>query len=228
MCRTRDAAMTCRCRYTLRVLRVHLLAYLAVLLPVAAGATSEKDWRFRVFLDDKEIGHHHFHLTRSGAQQQLTTEANFEVSILKIPLFRYSHKNVELWNSQCLRHIASSTDENGRQFRVTGAVDGSAFRLSTHSGNTTLPACISTFAYWDKSFLKRTRLLNSQTGEYVDVRVEYLGEQSIRVRDTDTPAHRYQLSTDKARIELWYSRDDQWLALQSTTQSGRLLRYVIE
>lgn len=220
--------MTDYVRYMLGVFRVPLVACVVILLPLTASATPGKDWRFRVFLDDKEIGHHHFHLTRDGAHEQLTTEANFEVSFLKIPLFRYSHKNVELWHSQCLKQIASSTDENGKQFRVEGATEGRAFQLTTPTGDTTLPGCISTFAYWDKSFLKRSQLLNSQTGEYLDVDVEYLGEQAIRVRDTDTPAHHYRLRTDHATIELWYSQDDQWLALQSTTRSGRLLRYVIE
>ena len=228
MRQTRNAAMTDYLRYRLCVLRRHVLACLSVLLPVTASAASEDDWRFRVFLDDREIGYHHFHLTRNGAQEQLTTEAKFEVRFLTIPLFRYSHENVELWHEQCLKHIASSTDENGTQFRVEGAVDGRVFQLSTHSGDTTLPGCISTFAYWDKSFLKRNKLLNSQTGEYVNIEVEYLGRNSIRVRNSDTPAHHYQLRTDKARIELWYSQEDHWLALQSTTRSGRILRYRIE
>ena len=107
-------------------------------------------------------------------------------------------------------------------------MDGQVFQLSTDSRDTTLPACISTFAYWDKSFLKRTHLLNSQTGEYLEIEVEYLGQDSIGVRNTNTPAHHYKLNTDKASIELWYSQDDQWLALRSTTRSGRVLRYVIE
>jgi hypothetical protein len=48
------------------------------------------------------------------------------------------------------------------------------------------------------------------------------------VRDTNTPAHHYRLTTDEANIELWYSRDHQWLALKSITRSARVLRYVIE
>jgi frataxin-like iron-binding protein CyaY len=211
-----------------RALLIALTACLAVLLPVTAIASLEKAWRFRVFLDDKEIGYHHFHLMRNGDHEHLTTEAEFEVSFLGIPLFTYSHKNVERWSNQCLQHIASSTDENGKQFRVEGNVNGEVFQLTTHSGSTTLPACVSTFAYWDKSFLEHNRLLNSQTGDYLNVEVEYLGPDSVRVRNTDTSAHRYKLSTDKAGIELWYSQDDHWVALQSTTRSGRVLRYIIE
>lgn len=209
----------------------HMAAWLyavLLLLPVTAGAMTEKEWRFRVYLDDQEIGHHHFYLTRNGPDTELQAQAQFDVTFLKIPFFRYRHDNTEVWQSRCLQRITSSTDENGKQFRVEGAADGEVFQLTTQSGTVTLPACISTFAYWDKSFLERDRLLNSQTGEYLDVEVRYLGEQSIRVRDEETRAYHYQLTADKANIELWYSQDGQWLGLQSTTDSGRLLRYAMD
>lgn len=206
-----------------------LCFFFAVNLPATASVTQEKDWRFRVFLDDREIGYHHFHLIRNGTTEQLTTEARLKVSFLKIPLFKYRHNNVEVWHGECLKNITSATVENGRNFKVEGAAYDGDFQLTTDKGEKTLPACISTFAYWDKSFLERNRLLNSQTGEYIDVESEYLGENSIDVRNKNIPAHHYQLITDEASIQLWYSQDDgQWLALESTVASGYKLRYIIE
>ena len=197
-------------------------------LSAAANTASENEWRFRVYLDDKPIGYHHFTITQAGEQEQLTTHANFDVTFLKIPLFKYRHDNVEHWDKQCLDSIASTTDENGKLFRVDGVATDNSFQLSTNAGEATLPACISTFAYWDKSFLQHDRLLNSQTGEYMEVDVDDLGEQEIMIRNTRVPAKRYKLTADKLDIELWYSRNDQWLGLQSTTDKGRLLRYSIE
>jgi len=206
----------------------NLGACLTFLWPITTGAVSQRDWQFQVFLDDQAIGHHRFFLTRNGPHERLRSEAMFEVTFLKIPLFSYRHENVETWDGQCLQDIRSETDENGKQFRVEGASDGEAFQLSTLSGEATLPGCISTFAYWDKSFLTRDRLLNAQTGEYLDVEVSYLGEQTVPLRNTEYLAHRYLLRTERREIELWYSRDDQWLGLQSTIRGGRVLRYVIE
>ena len=154
--------------------------------------------------------------------------SKFDVNILKIHFFRYRNENTQFCTLPSLQRIKSNTLENGKQFRLDGVLDGEVFQLTTHTGDESLPACISTIAYWDKSFLERDRLLNSQTGEYLEIQVRYLGEVSISVRGTRTPAHRYQLVADKASIDLWYSRDDQWLALQSDTRNGSLLRYVIE
>ena len=205
-----------------------LLSLFALLPTVHASAAAAQEWNFRVYLDDKPIGYHHFKLTQTGASEQLSTAANLDVEFLMITVFKYRHDNVEHWDNRCLSSITSTTDENGKLFHVDGAVTDRGFRLSTAEGETTLPACISTFAYWDKSFLQHDRLLNSQNGEFMNVETDYLGEHSVKVRETSVAATRYRLSGEDLDIELWYSHNDQWLGLQSTTSSGRLLRYVIE
>lgn len=200
-----------------------------IALPASGNAAADtKEWRFRVYLDDREVGYHHFHLTQSGAGSRLVSKAELEVTFLKIPFFTYRHENVENWSGECLQSITSVTDENGELYRVNGNARDDGFRVTSPDGETVLPDCISTFAYWNKSFLQHTNLLNTQTGEYIDVRVDYLGEQSIRTGSTSRPAHQYRLVTDDLELELWYSQEGQWLALQSTVDGGRLLRYVIE
>jgi len=202
---------------------------LCLALPaVVQGGTGTKEWRFRVFLDDSEIGYHHFQLTENGSPAQLSSKAEFDVTFLKIPVFTYRHENTENWNSGCLQSIASVTDENGEHYRVAGNSGADGFRVTGAAGEAILPACISTFAYWDKSFLQHGYLLNSQTGEYLPVEVEYLGEHTLGTAEAVAPAHRYRLDADDLELELWYSQEGHWLALQSIVDSGRLLRYVME
>jgi hypothetical protein len=201
---------------------------LSVVLPMSSNATIEEQWRFRVYLDDKEIGYHHFTLTQSGAQERLDTRAEFDITFLRLPLFSYRHSNVEHWNNNCLQRITSHTDQNGTQFRVEGMATDDGFMITSNSGESTLPSCISSFAYWDKAFLEQDRLLNSQTGDYVDVVVEYLGENTLTIAESAVPAQHYRLTAGDLDIEVWYAHDGRWLALQSTTTDGSLLRYVAE
>jgi len=198
------------------------------LTTAAQGGTGMKEWRFRVFLDDSEIGYHHFRLTETGSVTRLTSKAEFDVTFMKIPVFTYRHENIENWNSGCLESITSVTNENGTHYRVEGGAEDHGFQLAATAGEAVLPACISTFAYWDKSFLQHGNLLNSQTGEYLPVEVEYLGEHTLDTGEPDALAHRYRLDADDLDLELWYSQEGHWLALQSTVDSGRLLRYVLE
>jgi hypothetical protein len=187
-----------------------------------------KEWRFRVYLDDREIGYHHFQLTKNGSETRLVTRAELVVTFLKIPVFSYTHDNTERWNGECLESIASVTDENGEWYRVNGDAAAEGFRVTTSAGESVLPDCISTFAYWDRSFLQRQTLLNSQTGEYVDVEVDYLGQRQLSAGVKTLAAHRYRLEAEDLELELWYSQEGHWLALQSRLESGQLLRYQIE
>ena len=82
-----------------------------------------------------------------------------------------------------------------------------------------------TFAYWDPEFLAEERLLNTQTGEYVEVEAELVGEDLITVRGEAVPANRYRLTADGLDIELWYSQSEDWLRLESAVGGGRRLRY---
>jgi hypothetical protein len=200
---------------------------IALLLGGAAGAGT-KEWHFRVYLDDRDIGFHHFQLTENDTATRLVSKAELEVTFLLIPVFTYRHDNLEHWNGECLESISSVTDENGELYRVNGNAVADGFRVTGATGETVLPACISTFAYWDRAFLQHTNLLNSQTGEYIDVRVDYLGERQLAAGGTTLPAQSYLVETDDVELEVWYSQEGHWLALQSTVDGGRLLRYVIE
>jgi len=206
---------------------MYWLMCFALLLSSGVQAAS-KEWRFRVYLDDREIGYHHFRLTENGSETRLTTRAELEVTVLRIPVFSYTHENTERWNGGCLESIASVTDENGELYRVAGDAAADGFRITTNTGESVLPGCISTFAYWNRSFLQRRSLLNSQTGEYVDVEVDYIGERLISAGNTTLPAHQYRLQGEDLELELWYSQEGDWLALQSSVEGGRLLRYEIE
>ena len=82
-----------------------------------------------------------------------------------------------------------------------------------------------TFAYWNPDFLEQPRLLNPQTGEYVDVRVENLGEETLDFRGQSIAATRFTLKAYDVDLTLWYSTDDEWLGLESVAKGGRIIRY---
>ena len=194
---------------------------------MAVAATETRDWRFEVLLDDKQIGYHDFNVTDDGQRQVLETEASFDVKFLFITAFRYRHQNTEVWNDGCLSSIAAATDNNGDLLEVDGRQVDDAFRLSRDSGEATLEDCVQTFAYWNPAILDAERLLNSQTGEYESVSVEFEGEDRITLDGSPVDALRYRLMAEAGDIKLWYSDDSarRWLALEAPAKGGRTLRY---
>ena len=208
---------------------------LAALLSLAgsialAGNTDseigEKEWNFRVFLDDSEIGYHNFSLVEEDGRRRLVTEAEFEVKFLFFTAYRYEHVNEETWQGECLQEIRSETDANGRLFEVRGTQDDDGLEIETVDATRDVPGCVKTFAYWNPDILDEPELLNSQTGELLKVDIEPVATEMLNIRGEEVAARRYRLLAKNMELDIWYSRDQgRWLALESTVKGGRKLRY---
>ena len=199
-------------------------AALAVLCH-GAFADTDAQWRFRVWLDDREIGFHEFLLEGEGQQQQLISRAEFEYRLLFVKLYEYRHLNRETWKGGCLTSIDSETDANGEPFSVTGRRQGETFRITGASGEAELPGCVMTFAYWNPAFLSQKRLVNSQNGEFLEVSVSPGSVDRLLIGGREVPATRYRVEAKDMDLLLWYSEQNDWLALEAETDGGRTLRY---
>lgn len=200
----------------------------AALLPGLAAANAEREWRFRVLLDGSEVGTHTFRVLERDGERRVASDARFTVKFLFFDAYTYAHQAAERWQGDCLAQIEASTDDNGERLAVRGAQRGAYFEVKGRDGAQRLPACVMSFAYWNPKMLEQPRLLNAQTGELTDVRVQALGEETLNVRGAPLRARRYTLTAEDRRIDLWYTADAEWVQLESSVSSGRRLRYLIQ
>ena len=210
----------------LATLAISLLG-VAIAMPVAAAnrASEVTQWNFDVYLNNKKVGKHSFRVSATGPVKQVQSEAKFKYTVLLIPAYRYEHTAAERWSGQCLVEIDAKTNANGDRIEISGEKTGSGFRLESEAAPAELPECVMTFAYWNPEFLEQSRLLNPQTGEYVDVTVEEIGEEMLEVRGESIPATRFRLTAYEIDMTLWYSPNDEWLALESIAKGGHIIRY---
>jgi len=192
-----------------------------------ASSGIDKNWQFVVYLDGDEIGFHNFSMVHKEQHHEIYSSARFDVKFLFINAYSYQHDNVEQWNGQCLNSINAVTDDNGELYKVFGKAASDAFVVNTSEKQNKYLPCIKTFAYWDPDFLEETSLLNSQTGELIEVDSEFIGNETISHKGEDIIARHFRLRGDNLQIDLWYSADDHWLALESLTESGRIVRYAM-
>ncbi len=182
-------------------------------------------WDFDVYLDNKKVGEHRFELSERNGAQQLQSEASFKYKILFVTAYTYQHSAAEKWSGNCLTAIDATTNANGKRSVVNGELDGDEFVIDDNERERTLPQCIMTFAYWNPDFLEQQQLLNPQTGEYLDVSVEEVGGDTLEIRGAAVPATRFKLTAANIDVTLWYSTNNEWLALESVAKGGRILRY---
>lgn len=214
--------MVALCALGLAIAAVDVLA-----TPTPSSLEAVRRWHFSVLLNGKPIGEHDFAVTRQASGFAVETRARFRVKALFVSLYGYDHQDHEIWRDGCLAQVDAQTSDNGRESTVHGRLAGENFQVQGPAGSTSLPACVHTFAYWDPNVLTQQRLLNVQTGVYEPIEVTHLGIENVSARRQDVEAEHYALTGNKFRIDLWYSRAGEWLALESRTQKGSTLRYEI-
>ncbi len=193
------------------------------------SAKEAEELLFRVLLNDKEIGFHSFKIAAEAERQTVDINADFDVTIFAIPVYSYDHSNREIWNKGCLEKIASHTDDNGDEYSVDGQLVGNSFKISTRNYQIELENnCVMTFAYWNKNFLHHSHLLNSQTGEYLPVEINFKGIEQLQLGSKKVSSQRYNIRNDVQGIDItvWYdARSNKWLSLESRVD-GRVIRYL--
>ena len=193
----------------------------------SVSGSTDKSWEFKVYLDGDEIGFHNFSMLQKENRQEIYSSARFDVKFLFFNAYSYEHDNVEHWHGQCLESINAVTNDNGARYNVSGQVDKDEFIVNTLEKKSAYLPCVKTFAYWDRDFLKETRLLTSQTGEMIEVESQFIGNETLTHQGKEIESRRYRLLGENLQIDLWYSDDDNWLALESLTEGGRVVRYAM-
>ena len=199
---------------------------IGIAMLVFSAASQAEVLNFDVFLNDKKIGQHRFEInTETGGVKEVLSDASFDVKFLFFNAFKYRHRTVERWSNGCLQSIDASTNSNGNYNEVMGEIADDSFHVLDGSNAQELPGCVMSFAYWNPEFLKQRKLLNPQTGEYVDVSVEALGDRMIETNGNRALSSAYKISAKNVDVTVWYSDTSEWLALESVVKGGRIIRY---
>ena len=212
--------------------RMQIAAALALTMtgPAAAVEAGQQRLAFEVLLDDKPIGSHSFIIRDEGPSRIVETRASFDVNVLFVPVFKYRHTNTETWQNGCLEQISSTTDSNGKDYRVAVAKNASGYEIRTNRGESSLGTeCMMSFAYWDRRFLEQDRLINTQTGEVIPVQVKPLGKISLQLADREIVAEGYRVLAEAEDVDIRVYYDDttgRWVSLESVLEGGRKMRYV--
>ncbi|MGB5517575.1 MAG: DUF6134 family protein [Gammaproteobacteria bacterium] len=194
----------------------------------AYASDTARSWRFTVWLDETPIGYHQVKINTENNRKTVHTQADFDVRFLFVPVYSYQHETRENWENDCLVNITSTTDDNGDDYFINSMQKDQQLAVETREGTTALDGCVRTFAYWDIEMLKSERLLNTQNGEYLPVSITDMGTGFLTVEEKQIEARQFRLVSQEMTIDLWYTNDMRWLALESVTESGAVLRYLPE
>ena len=180
-------------------------------------------WRFKAFIDKKEVGYHSFKAYYHASGIRLEGEAKFEYKLLGITLFSYKHAVVEEYdNNYCLQKITSDTQIKDKSLSVQGNLTPQGFAINAPTDEIHDTQCIVPFAYWAPTFIAQNELLNGQTGELVPVSI-YPESQAGNAVETS-----YRVETDEMSLAVQYDARGKWIGLVSDLPAKRKLTYTLQ
>jgi hypothetical protein len=209
----------------------------ALAAPAVAGAAADmalhrEQWDFKVTLDGTPIGHHRFRLTPEDGEPdtwRLSSEADYDVRFLGIPVYRYRHQANELWRDGCLARLSADTDDDGERTAVQAQREGDALRIVVENGKSQRAelarGCVMTFAYWNPDLCRQTALLNPQTGRLDRVQIAPAGTEQLSDGGHEVNAHGWRILAPQGPVVVWFSAAGDWIGLDAVVSGKRKLSY---
>lgn len=199
--------------------RRHVLAggLTALIMPsltrpaAAAPIPADGETRFAAFRNGSRFGSHVLTFRQEGSDLHLNVAIDFSVGVGPIKLFRYTHRNEEVWRDGRLLSLDSTTDDDGDEYWVKARADGDVLRVDGSAGQLELPGDTLSTSYWHERTVSRGQWLDSQKGQLVKSTVSDKGAEEVSAGGELIQATRYGLVGD-ITCDLWY-RDGRWVKL---------------
>ncbi|MFC7334100.1 DUF6134 family protein [Rhodocista pekingensis] len=201
-------------------LLVALLLAAGMTAATAATVPAAGRLAFSVFRNgDSTMGWHRLDFRRDGDRLVVEKEIRFEVKVAFFTAYRYVHTNREVWQGDRLVSLETGTDDDGKRHWVRGRATPEGFAVESSRGALLAPADVVPTSYWNIRTVGTTRLLDTQRGVLMDVRVEPLGAEPVAAAGGVVEARHFRVhflsnqpgATDF--VDIWYDDADAWVKL---------------
>jgi hypothetical protein len=199
-------------------------------LPLAPGAVARNpappgDIAFTVWRGTSPIGTHRIAFRAEGDDLVVTVAIDLAVRVAGIAVYRYTHRNREVWRGGRLVSLDTTTNDDGTVYAV--AARAGADGLAVTSGGRTIaaPADILPSSYWHPETPSARRLLNTQTGAVESIAVAAPAAETVETAAGRVPARRFAMTGGIAG-DFWYDGAGRLAKIAFTAKSdGSLIWY---
>jgi hypothetical protein len=180
---------------------------------------------FRLIRHGSEIGRHIVNFERQGDAVTVHVAVDAVVSLLSVPLFRYTHRVVESWQGGTLVGLTGETDKNGQHEWVNARRTSEGLVvLGSKTARFIAPEPAIGTTYWNRHMVEGP-MISLEDGVLLRPRVEVRRAEAIRLASGATiTADHYNL-TGAFDADVWYERTGTWAGLAFSVADGSNVRY---
>jgi hypothetical protein len=177
-----------------------------------AHGAAHRDLRFRALRHGSPIGEHRVTFRPDGNRLRVETRVDIAVKVLFVTAFRFTHEAEEVWESDRLVSVKSTTDDNGSLLEVSGNAVADGFRIIGDEGPFLASAhLLTTNALWNERIVRETRLIDVQHGGEIGLVTKPLGDEQVDTPEGPVRASRHQMITPYYAGSVYYDSDGRWV-----------------
>lgn len=208
-----------------------LLFLLALLLPgaaeaarlvVPAGFPPSGKLVYDVLRDNALVGSNEVEFENSGDRLVVRTTMDIVVSILFVPVYRFTHRAEEIWMNGALQSFQSKTDDDGRARDVVLARDGDKLTGFYNGGPIEYPGDLLPGTLWHPATVDQRALLETTKGQMRAVSVIDRGAEDVKLASGTERARHFSISGEMRR-EVWYGGDGQIVQASFPAKDGSVV-----
>lgn len=157
------------------------------------------------------IGTHRLRFERSGQDLVVDVAIDIEVTFAFVTIFRYRHRNREVWRGDRLIALNARTNRDGDDYRVVAEAAADGLLVDGTAGRFTAPADTVPTSWWNDAYVRREQLLDSEKGRMMQADTEVVGQGPFEAAGRPLQATHYRTSGD-VRLQTWFAQD-QWVGM---------------
>ena len=147
-----------------------------------------------------------------GDRLTVETRVEITVKVLFVTAFRFRHEAKEVWQSDRLVSVKSTTDDNGTVLRVSGNAVADGFRITGEDGPFLASAHLLTSnALWDSRIVRESRLIDVQHGGEIGLVTQQLGDEQVETARGSVRAARHHMITPYYAGSVFYDSEGRWV-----------------
>jgi hypothetical protein len=180
---------------------------------------------FRLIRHGSEIGRHTVSFQPQADTLTVRVAVDAVVTLLGIPIVRYTHRAVEVWRGDSLVSLSGQTNKNGQEEWMNAHRTAEGLEVfGSKTASYLAPETAIGTSYWNKRMLSGP-MISLEDGVLLHPKIAALPSEPVRLASgAAIPADHYNLS-GSFHVDLWYDRSNTWAGLEYNAADGSAVHY---
>jgi hypothetical protein len=181
---------------------------------------------FDVVRDGELVGQHVTTFTHDVSGMVIESRMNMSITFLTIPVYSFDYRSVEKWSGGALSHLDVVIEDGSDHIKISSLPKAEGLKVKTPSGTYYVDTPIISTNHWNVDVVKKSRVLNTLTGNINQVKITNRGEERIPVKGSSVLATRYDYSGELTDTSVWYDAMGRWSKLEFKARDGSTVEYI--